>query len=56
MQGPVRHQPHPSVVVAKDGAEISTPLGQAVGPPLAHADAVAIALAAHKKTAWPAQA
>ena len=49
MKGPVWHHIRPAVVVAKDASEVSTPLGQAMGPPLTHADAMAIALTAHQQ-------
>ena len=35
--------------MAKDGAEVRTSLGQTMGTPLAHADAMAIALAADQQ-------
>ena len=43
--------------MAKDGAEVRTSLGQTMGTPLAHADAMAIALAADQQLqstrGWP---
>ena len=46
------------VVVAQDRAEIGPLFRQAMGPPLTHADAMAIALAAHQQLqtgggSWP---
>ena len=39
--------------MAKDGAEVRTSLGQTMGTPLAHADAMAIALAADQQLQSP---
>ena len=35
--------------MAQDGAKVRTTLGQTMGPPLAHANPMAIALAAHQQ-------
>ena len=39
--------------MAKDGAEVRTSLSQTMGTPLAHADAMAIALAADQQLQSP---
>ena len=44
-----RHHFSAPVVVAQDRAEIGPPLRQAMGPPLAHAHAVAVALTLHQQ-------
>ena len=45
----VGHHLSPPVVMAEDRAEISALPGQAVGPPLAHAHAMAMALTRHQQ-------
>ena len=45
----VGHHLSPPVVMAEDRAEISSLPGQAVGTPLAHAHAMAVALTLHQQ-------
>ena len=49
VMGLIRHHISPPVVMAQDRAEISALAGQAVGPPLTHPHAVAMALARHQQ-------